>query len=132
MLVYPHDKDAGRRHDLAAHLVAELWETRQAVISTQILQEFHVNATRKMKTPISRPVAREIVETYAAWQTEIIGPGDIPMASELEERHQLSFWDALIVVAALEGGATTILTEDMSPGRVVSAIRLENPFASPR
>jgi predicted nucleic acid-binding protein len=129
VLVYAHDVDAGARHDTAAQLVADLWETRRAVISTQVLQEFYVNATRKIPSPLPRSAARRVVATYAAWQTELVGPQDVLLASELEEQHGLSFWDALIVAAALKGGASTILTEDMSAGRTLSGIRLENPFA---
>jgi len=132
VLVYAHDADAGRRHTLAARLVAELWETRRAVISTQVLQEFYVNATRKIPSPLRRAIARQVVRTYAVWQTEIVGPPDIQLASELEEQQQLSFWDALIVVSALKGGARTILTEDMSPGRSISGVRIENPFDGDR
>jgi predicted nucleic acid-binding protein len=84
VLVYAHDLDAGERHVVAARLVAELWETRAAVISTQVLQEFYVNATRKIPSPLPRSTAREVVRTYATWQTEPIGPTDILLASELE------------------------------------------------
>ena len=132
VLIYAHDVDAGERHAAAARLVAELWESRRAVISTQVLQEFYVNATRKIPSPLSRAVARQFVRTYSAWQTETVGPQDIQFASELEEQHQLSFWDALIVAAALKAGAGTILTEDLSPGRSISGVRIENPFAPAR
>ena len=77
-------------------------------------------------------MARQIGRTYATWQTEIVGPLEIQSASELEEQHQLSFWDALIVAAAVKGGASRILTEDMSPGRVISGVRIESPFDSGR
>jgi len=129
VLVYAHDVDAGARHAVASRLVAALWEAREAVISTQVLQEFYVNATRKIPSPLSRSTAREIVRTYAAWQIEPISAPDILLASELEEQHQLSFWDALIVAAALKGGASRILTEDLSPGWSIAGVRIENPFA---
>jgi predicted nucleic acid-binding protein len=129
VLVYAHDVDAGERHAVAARLVAELWETRTAVISTQVLQEFYVNATRKIPSPLPRATAREVVRTYAAWRTERVGPPDILLASEIEEQYQLSFWDALVVAAALKGGARRILTEDMSDGRTIAGVRVENPFA---
>ena len=129
VLVYAHDLDAGERHVVAARLVAELWETRGAVISTQVLQEFYVNATRKIPSPLPRAKAREVVKAYSVWQTEVIGPAEIALASELEEQQRLSFWDALIVAAALKGGASTILSEDLSPGRNISGVRIENPFA---
>ena len=77
VLVYAHDVDAGERHVVAARLVAELWETRGAVISTQVLQEFYVNATRKIPSPLPRAAAREVIKTYAVWQTEVIGPLEI-------------------------------------------------------
>jgi predicted nucleic acid-binding protein len=130
VLVYAHDLDAGKRHDVAVRLVAELWELRTAVISTQVLQEFYVNATRKIPAPLSLAAARQIVRTYAAWQTESISPLEIQTASELEEQHQLSFWDALIVAAALKGGAARILTEDLTPGHRISGVTIENPFAT--
>lgn len=129
VLVYAHDVDAGERHVVAARLVADLWETRGAVISTQVLQEFYVNVTRKIATPIPRATARQIVRNYAVWQTEVIAATDIQMASELEEQYRLSFWDALIVAAALKGGAGSILTEDLSDGHAISGVRIENPFA---
>jgi len=109
-----------------------LRDRRSGGISTQVLQEFYMNATRKIASPLTRAVARQIVKTYAAWQTEVVGPQEILLASEIEEQHQLSFWDALIVVAARKGGASTILTEDMSPGRSISGVRIANPFAVDR
>jgi predicted nucleic acid-binding protein len=132
VLIYAHDLDAGPRHTIAARLVADLWDTRRAVISTQVLQEFYVNATRKIPSPLPRALARQLVKTYSVWQTELVGPAEIQRASELEEEHQLSFWDALIVAAAIKGGASTILTEDLSPGRRISGVRIEDPFAPDR
>lgn len=132
VLVYAYDVDAGERHVVASRLVAEFWQTREAVISTQVLQEFYVNATRKIPSPLPRATARDIVKAYAVWQMQVLGPPEILLASELEEQQRLSFWDALIVAAALKGGATTILSEDFSQGRTISGIRIENPFAPAR
>ena len=58
------------------------------------------------------------------------GTALILRASELEERYQLAFWDALIVAAALEGGATKVLTEDLNPGQIIEGLTIENPFRS--
>jgi predicted nucleic acid-binding protein len=120
---------AGDRNAVAKQIVAERWDSRRGAISTQVLQEFYVNATRKIPSPIARAEARQIVKVYAAWQTELVGPPEIQQASELEEAHQLSFWDALIVAAALKGGASRILTEDMNDGQSISGVLIENPFA---
>ena len=68
ILVYAHDADAGRRHDVASALVRQLWDARDGVLSTQVLQEFYVTVTRKIPKPISRKDARDLVQTYTAWR----------------------------------------------------------------
>jgi len=58
VLIYAHDIDAGRKHDIAKRVLRELWADRAGVLSTQVLQEFYVNATRKIRTPLPQPAAR--------------------------------------------------------------------------
>jgi predicted nucleic acid-binding protein len=129
VLIYAHDADAGRRHHTARRIVEELWESRLGVVSTQVLQEFYVNVTRKIPTPLPKSTAREVVVAYAAWEVERIAVPHVVQASELEERYQLSFWDALIVVAAQGAGAAKLLSEDLPAGRRFGGVRVENPFA---
>ncbi len=57
-----------------------------------------------------------------------ITTGDILEAADLEQRHSLSFWDALIVVAAVRSGAERILSEDFRHGRTIGELRVENPL----
>ena len=128
ILIYAHDLDAGRKHEVAISLLRDLWESQTGVISTQVLQEFYVNVTRKIAKPISPPQARGILSAYAAWQVEIIQPVDVLQASEVQERHQLSFWDAMIIVAAAKGDADVLVTEDLNPGQVIEGVRVSNPF----
>jgi predicted nucleic acid-binding protein len=105
-----------------------LWAERTGMVSTQVLQEFYAVVTRKLARPMARSQAREIIETYSAWPVVIVNPDLILVATRLEESHQLSFWDALIVESARISGATRLLTEDMRTGRVIEGIRIENPF----
>lgn len=128
VLVYALDEEQGERHETARALIEDLWETEGGVLSTQVLQELYVTLTRKLRKPMTRPRARAVVERYAAWPTHQITPDDIVAASELEQRHTLAFWDALIIVAAQRLGAERILTEDMQPGRSFGNVRIENPF----
>lgn len=67
---------------------------------------------------------------YCVWQVKVLGPDMILRASEIEERYELSFWDALIVTAALHGRAAKILSEDLNPGQTVEGVLIENPFAA--
>jgi len=93
-----------------------------------VLQEFYVNVTRKIAKPLSLALAREIMNDYLSWQVVNNTPETILLASEIQERHLLSFWDSLIIAAAKQGGATTLLTEDLNHGQVIEGIRIENPF----
>lgn len=130
VLLYAHDRDAGRRHDEAVRIVEELWERGTGALSTQVLQEFYVNATRKLSRTISRSEARDIVADYATWRLHQVSARDVLDASSLEERHTLSFWDALIVVAAGRAGATVLLTEDLQHDRAFGALTIHNPFGA--
>lgn len=129
VLLYAHDRSAGSKHARAADLVASLWGTRTGLLSTQVLQEFYVNATRKLSRPLSASQARRIVARYATWPVHLTAPADIIAASELEKRHQLAFWDALIIIAAQRSGAAVISTEDMQHGRRFGPVTIEDPFA---
>ena len=130
ILIYAHDKDAGPKYQIASALLKELWEGENGVLSVQVLQEFYVTVTRKIMKPIAPAQARGVIRNYLCWQVERNDPDTILFASELEERHQLSFWDALIVAAASNARVDKILTEDLNHGQVIEGIRIENPFLS--
>jgi predicted nucleic acid-binding protein len=129
VLIYAHDARAGERHEIAAGLIRELWHSRTGTLSTQVLQEFYINVTRKIPQPLPRTTARRIIGTYQTWPVETIEPALILHASEMEEQYQISFWDALIVAAAQAAGASRILTEDLNPGQRIGGVLIENPFA---
>lgn len=131
VLVYAHDTSEASRQPVAVALLEELWRARSGILSTQVLSEFYVVATRKFKPPMARREARSIVDTYTVWPVVQVDPTLIVAASALEERHQLSFWDALIIEAARRGGATRLVSEDLQAGRRIAGLVIENPFADP-
>jgi predicted nucleic acid-binding protein len=128
VLVYAHDRSETQRQPLAQALLAELWRNRTGALSTQVLQEFYVVATRKYDPPMSRREARQLVDAYSHWQLIQIDIALILAASQLEERHTLTFWDALIVEAARRAGANRLLTEDLQSGRRLAGVLIHNPF----
>lgn len=81
VLIYAHDLDAGDRHVRAVTIVRNLWENGNGVVSTQVLQEFYVNVTRKIPHALEKSLARELVRNYSSWQTESIDGADIFRAS---------------------------------------------------
>jgi predicted nucleic acid-binding protein len=66
ILVYAHDADAGAKRERAVHKLQVLWESDTGTISVQVLQEFYVNVTRKLATPVARSTAREVVSASQA------------------------------------------------------------------
>ena len=128
ILVYAHDLSAGDRHVKAFAVMASLWEAETGVISTQVLQEFYVTVTRKIKNPLKPDEAREIIRNYLAWPVQINDPETTIRASEIEEKNGLSFWDALIVSAALRLQAQKIITEDLNHWQIIEGILIENPL----
>lgn len=130
VLLYAHDASETEKQPVAQALLETLWADRSGVLSTQVLQEFYVVATRKLASPLGRGEAREIVDLYRLWPVVVIEPALILSASALEDEHQLSFWDALILEAARVGGADRLVTEDLGPGRIIAGVRIENPFSA--
>jgi predicted nucleic acid-binding protein len=98
------------------------------VLSTQVLSEFYAVVTRRFVPPMPPAQAREIVGLYAEWPVVEVDAPAIMGASRLEERHGLSFWDALSVEAARRAGATPVLTEDRQSAPVIEGVRTEDPF----
>jgi predicted nucleic acid-binding protein len=131
VLVYAYNADAGHKHQTAKSVVVGLWNSRSGAMSTQVLQEFYVTTTRKIAQPLAPHAARQIIDTYRAWPVHRPDVGDILSASELAEHHRLSFWDALIVIAAQGTGATTLLSEDLQDGRRLAGLTITNPFSEP-
>jgi len=128
ILIYAHDLDAGPKQQRAAAVLMDLWEAHTGRLSTQVLQEFYVNVTQKIKAPLARSAAREVVRNYAPWVQSWITPATVIRSSEIGEIWQLSFWDSMIVAAAEQHGADVVLSEDLNHGQVIAGVRIVNPF----
>lgn len=128
ILMYAHDRLAGPKHEKAKALVEELWTTRSGVLSTQVLQELCVNIRRKTKRPPSAAETRDLVSDYLRWEIVVNTPNSTVEALDLEARHHVSFWDALIIHAANVAGATILYSEDLSDGQTYGSVRVINPF----
>lgn len=83
----------------------------------QVLQEFYVNVTRKVKTPISSSEAAATLEDLLAWTVHSPAGRDVLSAVELQDRESLSFWYAMIVGSARSLGCETLYSEDMNSGQ---------------
>jgi predicted nucleic acid-binding protein len=128
VLIYAHDADAKHKHEIAKGVLRELWSQRTGVLSMQVLQEFYVNVTRKIATPLPKDAARLVVNSYSTWCMETT-PAEIAAAFRIEDESRIGFWDALIVASAAKCGAMRVLSEDLNAQQIIAGIRVENPFA---
>lgn len=126
ILIYAYDRKGGEKHTRAARALERLWDEQAGRVSVQVLQEFYVTATQKLKAPCAG--AREIVQAYAPWVQYPTTPETILRASDLAESTRLSFWDALIVASAEEVGAARLYTEDLNAGQIIAGVRIVNPL----
>ena len=99
--------------------------------STQVLQELYVTLTRKVRQPCSSQAALTVLEDVASWPVAVVDYPAIRAAGRLSDEARLSFWDALVVVAAARAGATTLYTEDLNDGQEILGVRIRNPFVTP-
>lgn len=128
ILVYAFDRSAGPKHTTAAQLMRDFWENETGCISIQVLQEFIVNVTRKIATPLDHQTARQIVADLAQWRVHSPDVDDLLQALDLQERYSLSFWDAMVVQSAARLGCKQLLSEDLNHGQVYGEVVVVNPF----
>lgn len=128
ILLYAHDRSAGDKQVQAANLLAGLWEAQSGVLSPQVLQEFLVNALRKLQNPLSLAKTRDIVRTYGLWVMRDTKVEDILRATEIMDLTGFSFWDSLIVASAEATGCAVLYSEDMQHGQQVAGLTICNPF----
>lgn len=128
ILVYAHDRSAGLKHERAQGLVEELWGSGLGVLSTQVLQELCVSVRRKASRPLSLEDTRRLVSNYLSWEVVVNTPVSVVQALEIEARHKISFWDALIVQAAESAGVEVLYSEDLADGQRYGSVRVVNPL----
>jgi predicted nucleic acid-binding protein len=129
VLLYAHDLSAGARRDIALALIVRLIDEQIGLLSTQVLMEFFVSATRKLPHRLDEGTATEIVEDFGTWPVFTPGVSDILAAAKLSRRYAIHFWDALIVQGAVSLGADLIWSEDLNAGQKYAGVPVRNPFA---
>ena len=126
VLIYADDKAAPAKQRRALELVAEHRRAGTGVVSLQVLQEYFVTVTRKLK--VDARIARRKVELLAEFDVATPEVADILAAIDLHRLHGMSFWDALVLRSAQQSGCSVLLTEDMQDAREMDGVRIVNPF----
>jgi predicted nucleic acid-binding protein len=126
VLLFAEDSNEPEKREIAIALILKHRRKRTGVVSLQVLQEFFVNATRKLR--LDPAIAQYKVEFYSRFQVVEPRVSDILAAIDLHRMYHISYWDSLILRCAKQSGCRVLLTEDMQHGQVVDGVEIVNPF----
>jgi len=98
------------------------------VVSVQVLGELYVTLTRKLTSKVPDNVAAQVIQSLQVYPVVPITSTLISDAIQTSIVHQLSYWDSLIIEAAVTAGCTSLLTEDLTDGQTIKGVRITNPF----
>lgn len=129
IFVYLLDETDNGKQEIAQALIHTALANSSAQISFQVVQETLNVITRKLPNPVTNQDARQFLDLILSplWT---INPSRVlyRRGLDLRARYQFSFYDSLIVAAALEAGCTILYSEDLQHGQVIEHLTIENPF----
>jgi predicted nucleic acid-binding protein len=118
----PAEQDKAKR---AGGILAD----RDLALSTPVLQEFYVQATRASRPdPISHQQAVRLIESFRRFPVQDITSAVVMAALDTCQRLQLSYWDSAIIEASRVLGCSEVLSGDLGDGQDYGGIRVINPF----
>ncbi len=127
ILLYSISRDPAEasKRDVAIALL----DAEDIALSVQVLQEFYVEATRATRPDaLAHEIAVGLVRTWLRFKVQEITLPVMINALEIKVRYGLSYWDAAIIAAARALRCRELLSEDMSHGREVEGVTINNPF----
>lgn len=128
ILLYSRDSVGPEKQRIASTLLEQLWEKKLGRLSTQVLNEYFVNVTQKLKPGLSKETAWEDVSLYKEWDPMPIDMLLLERSYTVQKKYGLSWWDSLIVGAASRSGCEIIYSEDLSHEQMYFGIQVINPF----
>jgi len=128
VLVYARDAGEPAKQPVAAEWMSQLWSNRRGRVSVQVLNEYFVTVTLKLKPGLPCETAWGDVTDLFAWKPVPTDTALLSGTRAIHEQHGLSWWDAQIVAAARLAGCRRLLTEDLQDGLEVDGVIVVNPF----
>ncbi len=128
ILIYAHDKTNKYKYEKAFNLINTLWENRKACASIQVLQEFYVVVTKKIKNTANIEDIKKIISALESWDIHSPSVRDVLESIEIQDRYNISFWDSMIICSAKRKKCDVIFSEDLNNGQLYEGIIIKNPF----
>jgi predicted nucleic acid-binding protein len=126
VLIYAEACDEPQKQTAALALLRNLKLSASGVLSTQVLQEFANVGLRKMGLEASH--VRKQLSAHQQFELVQVTPVIIHGALDLHQTRSLSFYDALIVQAAIVAGCDILYSEDLNTGEIIGGVKIVNPF----
>jgi predicted nucleic acid-binding protein len=128
VFVYLRDSRDPIKQARCAEWMGYLWDSNRGRVSSQVLQEYYVTVTGRLRPGLPIQEARDDVMALRAWSPRVTDPDLVEDAWVIQDRWGFSFWDCLIVAAAQVQGCDTLLTEDLSHGQDLEGLLVISPF----
>lgn len=129
IIVYSFDVSDPQKQKTAKKLITDGLIQNQGVISYQVVQEFINVSTRKFETPLSIKDCRQYVDSVLDQMWEVYSSKDlVHSAFDIHERWQYSFYDSLIIAAAIEASCNILYSEDLQHKQKIYSLQILNPF----
>ena len=128
ILVYAHDTEDTVKQQKAQAVIFEGIRSEKAVISTQVISEFYVIITKKIKSPLPRSKAKEEIKYLSILEMVEIDLTLIFQALNHQDEWKISYWDALILASAGRAKCPKVLSEDFNHQHKYGDIVVENPL----
>lgn len=129
IFVYQLDHTDKRKHKVAEALVRGAMADETACISYQVVQECLNTVLRKAAVAMEPDQARQYLNLVLLPLMKVgASPALYQRALDVQVRWRFSFYDSLIVAAALSAGCSRLLTEDLQHGQRIESLTVENPF----
>lgn len=126
ILIYSIDKKEPSKLKKARRILKNVVIDHHPVISTQVIQEFYVVATTKLKADV--PIVKNIVHNFRNMEVVNNDLDLVEQAIDISIVSQLSFWDSLIVASAEKAKCEFIFSEDLASGATYRGVAVRNPF----
>ncbi len=128
ILVYANDSSEKVKQEIARSLLKDSLIKQNGVISVQVLSEFWVTVTQKIKNPLSVEIAEKELELFQLMEIVSLDYSLFKDALRFQQLIQISYWDSLILAASHSAGCKTIYTEDLNHGQITAGMERCNPF----
>lgn len=129
ILVDANDAAEPGKQGIARKVIKDVLHAENGVISVQVLSEFWVTVTRKIRNPLSASTARQEAELFRLMTIVDLDSTLFFDALRLQQLYQISYWDAQIIAAAETAGCSTLYSEDLNAGQTYANVKVVNPFA---